>query len=133
MDVVIRLPGPDRLKLRDEALTAMADDLLAHDPRLASLPVSVRFDGGVAHLTGDVEEPAQLRLIREMLGRLDGVYAVWDRVRVAGRAPTALDLGCGERPQYPQNIGVDVRATEAVQVLADLRDGMLGGAAVVVP
>jgi len=118
------MPGPDRLKLRDEALTAMADDLLEHDARLAGLAVLVRFDGGVAHVTGDVDEPAQLRLLRDVLGRLDGVYAVWDRVRVAGRPPTALDLGCGERPQYPQNIGVDVRATAAVQVLADLRDGV---------
>jgi SAM-dependent methyltransferase len=111
---------PDRLKLRDGALDAMAEDLIAHDVRLAGLAVSVRFDGGVAHLTGDVDDPGQLRLIRELLGQLDGVYAVWDRVRVAGRAPTALDLGCGEQPQYPQNIGVDVRATPAVRVRANL-------------
>jgi SAM-dependent methyltransferase len=58
------------------------------------------------------------------LGRLDGVYGVWDRVRIAGRAPTALDLGCGDRPQYPQNIGVDVRTTTAVRVNADLRTGV---------
>lgn len=102
----------------------MADDLFANDVRLAGLAVSARFDGGVAHVSGDVEEPAQLRLVREVLGRLDGVYAVWDQVRVAGRAPTALDLGCGERPQYPQNIGVDLRATDAVQVRADLSSGV---------
>jgi SAM-dependent methyltransferase len=102
----------------------MAEDLLAHDVRLAGLAVSVRFDGGVAHLTGDVDEPEQLRLIRELLGQLDGVYAVWDRVRIAGRAPTSLDLGCGDQPQYPQNIGVDFRATPAVRVRADLSGGI---------
>jgi SAM-dependent methyltransferase len=111
---------PDRLALRDRALSSIADDLLAHDARLSGLAVSVRFDGGVANVTGDVDEPDQLRLVREVIGSLDGVYAVWDRVRVSGRAPTALDLGCGDRPQYPQNIGVDVRATTAVRVLADL-------------
>jgi SAM-dependent methyltransferase len=116
--------GIDRLKLRDEALTAMADDLFAHDGRLAGLAVSVRFDGGVAHVSGGVDDPAQLRLVREVLGRLDGVYAVWDQVRIDGRAPIALDLGCGERPQYPQNIGVDVRTTDAVQVRADLGAGV---------
>lgn len=116
--------GPERLKLRDEALAAMADDLFAHDARLAGLAVSMRFDGGVAHVTGDVDEPEQLRLIRDVLGRLDGVYAVWDRVRVGGRAPTAVDLGCGDQPQYPQNIGVDVRTTSAVQVNADLSAGV---------
>jgi SAM-dependent methyltransferase len=115
---------PDRLALRDQALTAIADDLFGHDARLAGLAVSIRFDGGVAHVIGDLDEPGQLRLVREVLGSLDGVYAVWDRIRVGGRAPTALDLGCGDRPQYPQNIGVDVRATTAVQVIADLRTGL---------
>jgi SAM-dependent methyltransferase len=122
---------PDRLKLRDGALDAMAEDLLAHDVRLAGLAVPVRFDGGVAHLTGDVDEHGQLRLIRELLGQLDGVYAVWDQVRVAGRAPTALDLGCGDQPQYPQNIGVDVRATSSVRVRADLSSGIPFGTATV--
>ena len=114
----------NRLRLRDRALEASAADLLAHDARLAGLGVSAAFDGGVAHLTGEVDEPAPLRLVRELLGRLDGVYAVWDRVLVAGRAPLALDLGCGARPQYPENIGVDRRRTKAVQVLADLSDGV---------
>src|SRR5690606_32849747 len=111
-------------ELRDEALAAIADDVFAHDVRLARLAVSVRFDGGVAHVTGEVDDPGQLRLVREVLGRLDGVYAVWDRVRVAGRAPSALDLGCGDRPQYPQNIGVDLRTTAAVRVNADLSRGV---------
>jgi len=115
---------PDRMSLRDGALATIVDDLLAHDMRLAGLAVSVRMDGGVAHVTGDVDEPGQLRLVREVLGRLDGVYAVWDRVRVAGRDPTSLDLGCGDQPQYPQNIGVDVRATPAVRVRADLSSGI---------
>lgn len=121
--------GLDRQNLRDEALGAIAGDLFAHDSRLAELAVSVRFDGGVAHVTGDVDESGQLRLVRDALGRLDGVYAVWDRVRIAGRSPTVLDLGCGDRPQYPQNIGVDVRFTPAVRVIADLHDAVPFGTA----
>jgi hypothetical protein len=115
---------PDRLTLRDHALDAIAADLLTHDVRLAGLAVSVRFDGGVAHLTGEVDEPGQLRMVRELLGQLDGVYAVWDRVHVAGRPPITLDLGCGDQPQYPQNIGVDLRDTPAVQIRADLSGGI---------
>jgi|KBSSwiStaDraftv2_1062776.scaffolds.fasta_scaffold27543_2 SAM-dependent methyltransferase len=113
-------PGERRRRLLDEALGTIAEDLFAHDVRLARLAVAVQFDGGVAHLTGDLEKPDQLRLVRDLLGRLDGVYAVWDQVRVAGREPTIVDLGCGNRPQYPRNIGVDRHRTAAVRLLADL-------------
>jgi SAM-dependent methyltransferase len=77
-------------------------------------------DGGVVHLTGAVDEHGQLDLVRRAVGRLAGVHAIWDRVVVAGRRPVALDLGCGDRPQYPDSYGVDRRATGAVSVRADL-------------
>ena len=60
--------------------------------------LAAAFDGGVAQLSGEVDEQAGLDLVREFIGRLDGVFAVWDRLRVAGRAPMTLDLGCGKRP-----------------------------------
>jgi SAM-dependent methyltransferase len=113
-----------RWALLDQYLAATARDLFAHDDRLRGLTVEVRFDRGVAHLTGDVPESASLRVVRELLGRVDGVYGVWSRVRVSGRTPTILDLGCGRTKQYPDNIGVDRYPTPAVDIVADLRQGV---------
>lgn len=110
-----------RLALLDEYLTGAAADLLGHDPRTRDLDVRARFDQGVAHLVGEVTEPDELRLVRRLVGALGGVHAVWDRVRVAGREPVALDLGCGDTVQYDTNIGVDHRPGKAVAVIADLR------------
>jgi SAM-dependent methyltransferase len=110
--------------MRDRHLEAAVRDQLAHDSRLVDLDVQVRFDGGVAHVTGDVADDAPVRLLRELIGRLSGVYAVWDWVRVAGRDPVVLDLGCGEVKQAASHIGVDRRATKTVDVVADLRDGL---------
>lgn len=113
-----------RHRLHDGYLTATAADLLATDPRLRDLDVEIRFDGGVAHLTGDVADRDQLRRVREAIGRLAGVHGVWDRVRVGGRDPVILDIGCGDCPQYPGNIGLDQRPGKAVAVVADLRNGL---------
>lgn len=113
-----------RQRRYDAWLTGVAADLLAHDPRLNGLAVRVRFDGGVAHLTGEVDEAGQLRQVREAVGRLAGVHAVWDRVRVNGHDPVIIDIGCGETLQYPGNIGFDRRPSPAVAVLADLADGL---------
>jgi SAM-dependent methyltransferase len=112
--------SPDRLALLDGHLARAAADLFAHDHRLRGVPVDVRFDGGVAHLTG-VADPAQLGLVRELVGRLAGVLGVWSRVRVGGREPVALDLGCGATKQYSSSIGVDRVPAKAVDVRADLR------------
>ena len=57
--------------------------------------MEVRFDRGVAHLSGDVAEPAELRLVRDLVGRLAGVYGVWCRVGIDGRAPVVVDLFLG--------------------------------------
>lgn len=98
--------------------------MLEHDRRLAGMDVEVRFDGGVAHVRGDVGRAGELELLRGLIGRLDGVYAVWDWVRVGGRAPVVLDLGCGEVKQDPEHVGVDVRVTKAVDVVADVSAGL---------
>jgi SAM-dependent methyltransferase len=84
----------------------------------------VCFDGGVAHITGAVDRFADLVLARSLIGRLTGVFAVWDRVRVGGRTPVVLDVGCGEQKQYPSNIGVDIRAASGVSVVADAAGGL---------
>jgi SAM-dependent methyltransferase len=113
-----------RLRARDAALQAAADDLLAHDRRVAGTAVTVSFDRGVAHLSGESASPAELDVIRRLIGRLDGVLAVWDRVIVNGRQPTIVDLGCGRQPQYSGAIGVDLRPGPGVTHVADLNQGI---------
>ncbi|MDG4828319.1 methyltransferase domain-containing protein [Solwaraspora sp. WMMD1047] len=110
----------DRLRARDDFLTGAYADLAKHDDRLGRLAVEVRFDRGVAHLTGEVADPADLRLVRQLVGQLDGVLAVWARVRVGGLAPVVLDLGCGPAKQYPDNLGLDLRLAPGVDAVADL-------------
>ncbi|NJC70779.1 methyltransferase domain-containing protein [Planosporangium thailandense] len=116
--------GQRRLAGLDRHLTEAAGDLFAHDDRLRGIAVDVRFDGGVAHLTGDVSDNKDLLLVRRLIGRLDGVLAVWSRVRVGGRDPVVLDIGCGGVKQYPGNVGVDLLPASGVDVLADLAYGL---------
>lgn len=116
--------SPSRLRTRDAFLNTAAADLLAHDARLPDLAVRVEFDRGVAHLTGDVPDIDTLALLRQLIGRIDGVLAVWDRVRIAGRAPVIVDLGCGSSLQYPDNIGIDRKLTKACRAVADLGRGL---------
>ncbi len=118
------LPDPSRLAAIDRHLDSTVRDLLDHDHRTAGLPVDVRFDQGVAHLAGELDSHENLMLIRRLIGRVAGVHAVWDRVRVAGREPCVLDLGCGDTTQYDTNIGVDCRPAKGVSVVADLRYGL---------
>jgi SAM-dependent methyltransferase len=117
-------PDPRRLAAVDRYLDSVVQDLLRRDRRTSGLRVEVRFDQGVAHLTGEVDTRDELSLVRQLIGRLAGVHAVWDRVRVAGREPVILDLGCGDTTQYETNIGVDRRAAKAVAVIADLSEGL---------
>jgi SAM-dependent methyltransferase len=113
-----------RMGLVDRHLEGAVQDLLHHDARVADLRVTVRFSGGVAHVTGEVADQEPLRLLRELIGRFEGVLAVWDWVRVAGRVPVVLDLGCGGAKQGPGHIGVDCFRTKEVDLLADLGDGL---------
>jgi SAM-dependent methyltransferase len=113
-----------RRELLDRDLEEAAADLLGHDPRLRSLDVRVRFDGSVAHVEGRVDNEADLAVLRELLGRLAGVLAVWDRVRVGDAEPRVIDLGCGDVKQHPDNLGFDVWPTPSVDVVIDLTDGV---------
>jgi len=113
-------PSGDRLRAIDGFLAAAYADLTKHDDRLRGIAVEVRFDRGVAHLTGDVADHGELALVRQLIGQLDGILAVWSRVRVAGREPIVLDLGCGAAKQYPGNLGLDLRLAPGVDAKADL-------------
>ncbi len=113
-------PSGERLRKVDDFLATAWADAVEHDDRLRDLPVEARFDRGVAHLTGEVGDARELRLVRRLLGQLDGVLAVWSRVRVAGREPVVVDLGCGAAKQYPGNLGLDLRIAPGVDAQADL-------------
>lgn len=114
-------PLPARRQAQvDQHLERAAADLLTQHARLAGLAIAARVDGGVAHLTGRVDSPGDLMVVRELLGRLAGVHAVWDRVHVAGRRPRAVDLGCGDTRQYDGNVGLDCRVGNGVHALADV-------------
>ncbi|RQX57570.1 hypothetical protein DLJ57_05175 [Micromonospora chalcea] len=110
----------ERLRQTDEFLAEAWADLVRHDERLRGTTVEVRFDRGVAHLTGAVADPAQLRLVRELIGRLSGVLGVWCRVAVGGRAPVVVDLGCGATKQWPGNLGLDIYPAPGVNAVANL-------------
>jgi SAM-dependent methyltransferase len=112
--------GEPRQRLCDEFLREVVTELLVHDRRVRGLEVTAEVDGGVVHLRGAVARAEQLARLRELIGRIGGVHAVWDRVRVGGRDPVVLDLGCGDQRQYPTNLGVDRRRTPAVAAVADV-------------
>ncbi|MFC4852840.1 methyltransferase domain-containing protein [Actinophytocola glycyrrhizae] len=114
----------DRLGRLDRYLDGAVADLFRHDVRLRDLDLRVEFRGAVAHVTGAVAGQDDLDRARDLIGATAGVLGVWDRVVVAGRRPVCLDLGCGDQKQYPDNIGVDVRQAPAVDVVADLRNGI---------
>ncbi|BCL14138.1 methyltransferase domain-containing protein [Micromonospora sagamiensis] len=113
-------PSAERLRAIDVFLTGAWTDQARHDDRLRDLAVDVRFDRGVAHLTGEVPSATDLRLVRERVGRLAGVFGVWSRVTVDGRAPVVVDLGCGGTKQYPGNLGLDILPAPGVDAVADL-------------
>ncbi|WP_410821706.1 methyltransferase domain-containing protein [Micromonospora sp. 050-3] len=113
-------PSADRLRAIDDFLAQAWADQVRHDDRLRDLAVEVRFDRGVAHLSGDVAEPAQLRLVRDLVGQMAGVYGVWCRVGIGGRAPVVVDLGCGPTKQWSSNLGLDIYPAPGVNAVADL-------------
>jgi SAM-dependent methyltransferase len=116
------VPAPSRRQLLDRDLEVAVADALACDQRLRGPRLSVRADGGVLHVSGEADSSGQLALAREVLGRLAGVYGIWDSVAVAGRVPLAVDLGCGAVTQHGDAVGVDLIPSPPVDVLADLAD-----------
>ncbi|MDC0667596.1 methyltransferase domain-containing protein [Nannocystis radixulma] len=107
-------------RLRDEAIAAELRDTLAHDGRTTGLVLDVTVRGGVAHVAGEVESEAQRRLLRDLLRRQAGLFAVWDRICLAGQRLEVLDVGCGATKQVPGAIGLDCEAGPGIDCVADL-------------
>lgn len=119
-------------RARDAVLDRYAAELLAHDTRLVAVRAEVRFRGGVAHVEGAAPDQERLDLLRSLLGRLAGVHAVWDRVRVPGQPRLrTVDIGAGGVKQHEENLGIDLLPLPAADVVADvsrrlpLRDGVV--------
>ena len=121
------MANPKHLALRDRWLEDVVAGLLRHDERLRGLAerVTVRFDGGVAHVDGHVPSAASRDLLRETVCSLRGVYAFWDGVRVGEQEVLrTLDVGSGGTKQKASSVGVDMYPAPGVDVLADLRRGL---------
>jgi SAM-dependent methyltransferase len=116
----VRLASAERMRALDMFLDEAWADRMCQDGQLRDLAVRARFDQGVAHLTGDVRRPEDLRLVRRRVGELAGVLGVWSRVRVDGRPPVIVDLGCGQTKQYAGNLGLDLRRAPGVDAVAEL-------------
>jgi SAM-dependent methyltransferase len=119
--------NPDHLALRDRWLEDVVRGLLDHDERLQALAdrVTVRFDGGVAHVDGCVPSAGARALLREAVCSLRGVHAFWDGVRVGEQGVLrTLDVGSGGTKQKAASAGVDMYPAPGVDVMADLRQGL---------
>ncbi len=112
------------LEIRDQTLTAHIQDVLAHDDRVADLELSINVKGGVAHLAGEVPSEGQRGMVRRLLRRQAGLYAVWDLIRLPGQTLHMVDVGCGGKKQYVSAIGVDRVASPGVDVVADIQEGL---------
>jgi SAM-dependent methyltransferase len=107
--------------LRDQLISQDIRDLLAHDRRLWGLAVAAEVRDGIACVEGDVRCDEDRWLLRRLIGRVQGVRAVWDLLRLPGEGlPRVLDLGCGNKKQYAWSVGLDRCGHPAVDVIADL-------------
>lgn len=116
---------PTLSQLRDAAVAADVRDALAHHLLLHRLEIELVVCGGVAHVRGRVASGAERELARRAIARVRGVHAVWDLLRAPGEEePQMLDLGCGNRKQLEQAIGVDCHRLPAVDVVARIERGL---------
>ena len=113
-------PTASWLAARDDALAAELRERLAHDSRTAHLALDVRVDGAVAHVEGSVGSADERWLLRRLLRRQGGLYAVWDLLRLPGEWLRAADIGCGDTKQVPWATGVDCVPNPGVDVVTDL-------------
>lgn len=107
-------------QLRDETLAEELQDFIVHDWRTAHLKLSIRVDGGVAHVGGSVDSEEERQRVRRLLRRQGGLYAVWDLLALADQSLDNADIGCGERKQIPGSCGIDRQAYPGVDVVTDL-------------
>lgn len=112
-------------RLRDEALaqeirTALAEHISLHDIR-----IDLHVDGGVAHVAGEVANAAVRRQLREVMGRVRQVHAVWETLQLAGQPrPVIVDIGCGDHKQIPSSLGVDYFRSRAADMRANIECGL---------
>lgn len=109
-------------KLRDQLLAEELHDRLRADRRTAHLELSIKVDGAVAHVTGEVASPTELALVRSLLRQQAGLYAVWDLLSLPGQQLQIADIGCGGQKQYPWAVGVDRISHPGIDVIADLEE-----------
>lgn len=120
-----RAGGSTREEQRDAALVEDVHAVLRDHTALGCIPCSVEVRGGVAHVQGEVKAAQQRALLRECIGRIRGIHAVWDRVRIAGEPePQILDIGCGPTKQVAGALGIDGHAHSGVDAVADLERGL---------
>lgn len=105
---------------RDQVVAAALREQLANDQRTAHLRLSVRVDGGVAHVEGAVGSEEERQLLRRLLRNSGGLYAVWDLLTVADQPLKLIDIGCGGKKQVPWAIGIDQVEQPGVDVVADI-------------
>lgn len=105
---------------RDEALAAALRDRLAHDERTVALALSIRVDGSVAHVRGEVASEDERALVRALLRQQGGLHAVWDLLTLPGQSLNVLDVGCGDQKQVAGSVGLDRVAAPGVDIVADL-------------
>jgi SAM-dependent methyltransferase len=117
--------NPASLERRDRWLEAVVQGLLHHDDRLCGADVRVRFDGGVAHVDGRVDDAVRRDHLRAAIYGLRGVHALWDLLVVGDRGPLRiLDVGVGATKQTAGAVGLDRFPSPQVDVVADLRSGL---------
>jgi hypothetical protein len=79
--------GPQRV-FEDERLRASVADRLARSGELTGQPIDCRCERGEITLTGSVSDLRWKRLARQLVGQVDGVRAVHDRLAVTDRPVT---------------------------------------------
>jgi SAM-dependent methyltransferase len=107
-------------ELRDRAVEVEVAEVLRDHRLLADLQLRVLLKGGVAHIQGEVVSPITRNLVRQVVGRVRGVHAVWDDIVVGKREDVIVDLGCGSKKQRQRAIGVDRHVYSAVDLIANL-------------
>jgi SAM-dependent methyltransferase len=117
---------PSAEKRRDRAIEAdLREAISSHMGLLYTRDVRLWVDGGVAHLTGSIGSIEEQSTLRKVVGRMRGIYAVWDLLERPDRKPLrVIDIGCGGHKQVNEAIGVDRFPCPLAEVVADLECGL---------
>lgn len=112
-------------RLQDEALAHDIRMVLAEHIELREVGIELRVDGGVAHVSGEVANDTIRQRLREVIGRVRHVHAVWDTFHLAGQPrPVIIDIGCGDHKQIPWALGVDFYRSREANLRANIERGL---------